>query len=402
MQKTAPYEISIGFFSCVSNSQIESGMQRVWPQLEELWKKTSNESFQIPQAFDPSKGVVCIVPPKTVLSSFKTDFQEIFKKAFGSSNISIGWPALRLRGNWLPEPLPQVPDGCFSPGATLCRDPKAYGDSKAQANFALWFEETVIEIADHLKQETTFSLWSLLCNIGKKRQAIAKELQQQAHDRYGEPRHLTGLLDCITSLSLANYPDYHERFNQEFQNPPSWCNQLSAFPQRLPAESSYLSGLCFVIEHPLPHKTESSILTAICSGSEINANAPVIFHTRGIEEADKEQTLTYLQGIVYPLLSKGSCCEKGETLRILAEVHWWLAQLTLFCRGSAAISEIFVQAVARAVGFPHSAWAPKIMPDIEAMYRPLQEFIKIYPRILYLEKDRVGYRYDVRGALSPF
>ena len=60
------------------------------------------------------------------------------------------------------------------------------------------------------------------------------------------------------------------------------------------------------------------------------------------------------------------------------EIHWFLAQWMSFQRGSAAITEIFIRAIAHSCGIKLGPLKSLIMPDLESFITPIQEFAQKY------------------------
>lgn len=71
--------------------------------------------------------------------------------------------------------------------------------------------------------------------------------------------------------------------------------------------------------------------------------------------------------------------DPSATLQDLAFIHWWLAHLCLFHRGSASITEIYILALCHAAGFTNASWVKGNFPDLEALCcLELEDFQKNY------------------------
>lgn len=62
----------------------------------------------------------------------------------------------------------------------------------------------------------------------------------------------------------------------------------------------------------------------------------------------------------------------------IPKIHWWLSQAMPYRRGSAAIADMFVRSLCRAKGISIGFWRPGIMPDLEALCRPLSSYCNDY------------------------
>jgi hypothetical protein len=68
-----------------------------------------------------------------------------------------------------------------------------------------------------------------------------------------------------------------------------------------------------------------------------------------------------------------------DTLRALADLHWHLSHAMPYERGSATITDWFVDSLARSRGIHLSAYRTDVMPDLEALTTERERFIKNYP-----------------------
>jgi hypothetical protein len=101
----------------------------------------------------------------------------------------------------------------------------------------------------------------------------------------------------------------------------------------------------------------------------------------GAIDKKREKFFAYVEEVVSEVLNNPSM-DKDQILCKLAPIHWWLAQLMIYERGSASITELFIQSVLAAKGFPATAWVPGVLPDLDALFLPLEEFQRLYPQLL--------------------
>lgn len=109
----------------------------------------------------------------------------------------------------------------------------------------------------------------------------------------------------------------------------------------------------------------------------------------GIEHSPAINTvrvIDYLEKKIRTILGEVEV-PKSALYKEFACIHWWLAHLMPFLRGSASCTEILIQALAIAKGFPppRLAGIPKddvehrfLFADLEAMYRPIEYYINQY------------------------
>lgn len=109
----------------------------------------------------------------------------------------------------------------------------------------------------------------------------------------------------------------------------------------------------------------------------------------GIEHSSAIHTvkiIDYLEKKIRNILGRGQS-PPSVLFRDFALIHWWLAQLMPFFRGTASCIEIFIQALAIEKGLPppRLAGIPKDDPDrwflfadLEAIFTPLDQYINQY------------------------
>ncbi len=69
---------------------------------------------------------------------------------------------------------------------------------------------------------------------------------------------------------------------------------------------------------------------------------------------------------------------RSEALTTLGELHWWLSHAMPDIRGSAAKTELGVRALAQARGMDLPPFKHGFVPDLEALTRPREDFVKHY------------------------
>jgi len=70
-----------------------------------------------------------------------------------------------------------------------------------------------------------------------------------------------------------------------------------------------------------------------------------------------------------------------EILDTIAAIHWWGVQATFCVRGSAAVMEFVVAALALVYGKELQPWKEGVFPDLLALGHHLDEFIRLYPSL---------------------
>ncbi|WP_218555441.1 XopAH/AvrB family type III secretion system effector [Xanthomonas euvesicatoria] len=99
-----------------------------------------------------------------------------------------------------------------------------------------------------------------------------------------------------------------------------------------------------------------------------------------IEHTPSEEVpkiLHHVNGLFNHYLRQKSSPE--EELKLLGDIHWWLAHAMPDERGSAAKSELCVRAIAQAKGMELPPMRNGLVPDIEAMTHVREKFIENYP-----------------------
>jgi hypothetical protein len=79
--------------------------------------------------------------------------------------------------------------------------------------------------------------------------------------------------------------------------------------------------------------------------------------------------------------ARSSSTSREETIRLVAEMHWWMAHAMPYRRGSAAVTDASLRALLHSRGIEVGRWRPGISPDIRAFHRDLQSFVAEYPSL---------------------
>ena len=78
----------------------------------------------------------------------------------------------------------------------------------------------------------------------------------------------------------------------------------------------------------------------------------------------------------------------NQVIENLARMHWLLSQAMPYQRGSALITDQFIDSVAKAKGMKLSDWKQNVSPDLEAFcYSDIEEYVKIYPKLFKKEPE---------------
>ena len=83
------------------------------------------------------------------------------------------------------------------------------------------------------------------------------------------------------------------------------------------------------------------------------------------------------------VFGRALACPRDEVLSVVAELHWWLAHVSRYRRGSAAIADMSCKLVLEARGIAVPAWRAGIAPDLEAYVTPLGEYRAAYPTLFH-------------------
>lgn len=263
---------------------------------------------------------------------------------------------------------PKIP---LSPGAKTWKqihNDGSYGASeKGEINqrlYNLWFAQTVQKTKDILRSTKNPGIESVLTTIGNERSRIALELHHSEALRFGrwrcssEPVLIDRRMWVTYILKNSRYHKYFITFNALLdKNDKNWIQ----FEGRLPYR-----------EKPIP-------LSAMHKFGELQVIHPPHVNT----DALIQDVLHHLDDTMQTILQDKSISQ-DKLLACLAHIHWWLAQLMLFERGSAAITEVLIQAIAAAKGFPNSHWEKGILPDLEAISHSEEDFIAAFPTFLIL------------------
>jgi len=234
-----------------------------------------------------------------------------------------------------------------------------------QTQFDDWYNKTAYRIAGMLKEMPPgkICLRTLLSLIGAKRRAIAKKLKSYKVDQYGVFRNQGTEIGCVRNTPLraaGRYKKYQSIFVEQLQQlgPLSWLGLTrkgvvpgTAIEWDLSC-LSFQSGGVIALEHtPLADENSWENLSIV---------------------------LGDLEEVIQEILHRDLDLE--ALLPKLAHIHWWLAHIMLFERGSASISELLIHGIALAKGVSLSLKEPGCLLDLEAIAcETEQDFIQRYP-----------------------
>lgn len=236
---------------------------------------------------------------------------------------------------------PPLPSGA---GISNIHHDENYGEKDSQPIFNQWFAKTIQQTLPLLQNP----IESILTSIGQERGLIAKKLGHNNMSLFGELRNKNQAM----RTPICKDTRYALYFDQ--------CSSL--LKKRGP----------IVFKGLLPGKTGRISL----SGLFLIEDLIRIEHPTFSESTYKE-IISYLDKKFRALMNESSS-SKELLLETLATIHWWLAHLMIFQRGSACITEIFIQAIAAAKGFPSTHWKPETMPDLEAILTDHDTFVSRY------------------------
>ncbi len=110
-----------------------------------------------------------------------------------------------------------------------------------------------------------------------------------------------------------------------------------------------------------------------------------------------EKILSHIETLYEKLLN--SNLDPKETIKIVAEIHWWLSHAQIYRRGSALIADVTVKTILFAHAILPAHWANGISPDIKALCTSLEEYIEIYPKLFRRTEDAVVAR-QIEGVIN--
>ncbi|MFA4874070.1 MAG: hypothetical protein WC956_02135 [bacterium] len=70
-----------------------------------------------------------------------------------------------------------------------------------------------------------------------------------------------------------------------------------------------------------------------------------------------------------------------DTIKAVAQLHWWLAHAMPFNRGSAGITDTLTKAIFYSKGIFPGRWRDDVSPDIKAFHLTLAQFVEQYPSL---------------------
>lgn len=246
---------------------------------------------------------------------------------------------------------PPLPSGATI--ATIHQD-ENYGEKRNQIIFNQWFAQT-IDKTIILFDKPSYTVESILRFIGKERRAIARQLGHNHAELFGKVRHRIEWM--YTPITRENrYSSYIDR-----------CHELF-FKQKGPCP----------FQGKIPGETNSIPLSCV----DWRQSYIAVIHAN-ITDEQHHKIMDYLTQKTYEIFRNDNISGK-ELLQILGTIHWWLAQTMFFQRGSACITEVFIQALATDCGYPSTHWKKETMPDLEAILSEHDDFVARYDEILLL------------------
>lgn len=266
-----------------------------------------------------------------------------------------------------------------------------YGPRQAakeiQDRYEQWYLEAVVSASDCIRStfsqnpSSDTSTETVLDFIGRERRKHARKEEELSKKEVCVPTELFGKRRAPREpLNTPLFEDDPYR---------RYGNRLYEFFKRNPElKGTFTVGWVPGRSTPIPLSTiEAKSFTN--KGGVLHAGGSVDNVYQSSE--DIRDACRYLDTLVKRYLESCPTTDE-EFLKPLAEIHWWLAHLTLFSRGSAAISEIFIQALAFVRGYSKPlrlsglskdpANNATIYMDLEAVTNPLHTFIENYCRII--------------------
>ncbi len=213
--------------------------------------------------------------------------------------------------------------------------------TKGQRAYELFFNKTILKTAQTLKSNPAISLGDLMDCIAGQRHKFAQSNDTQSAHLFGIKRQ-----------------DGNELTTQISEK-----NRYAAYLNRLDAKEHQI-GLSHVGAIRIISPAEPVSVRTITHGS------------MNLEVRNKNMLL--IEEEFRKFQHNISSMTNEQALEALASMHWDLAQNTFYRRGSAAISEMLIHGIARAHGILIGGIKPGIMPDLEAIMTPKEEFVKNY------------------------
>jgi|GEM_PF-5512790 len=222
-----------------------------------------------------------------------------------------------------------------------------------------WFEEWYANEVRHTSvwlRGSRPSAQDVMDVLSLDRYAIARAIGAQSAELFGMER----INEIETSMNAQRYQKYKARVSQ----------LNSQFAQGMLSAEERISLTTYQREFIREFLSLSTMTTVFC-----------IRHT---SVNNMRQAWTKIRLQITDVANKILDRERNaplDTLRDLAFIHWWLAHLCLFERGSASITESYILSLCIAAGFKEASWAEGNFPDLEALCcLDLEKFQEDYGR----------------------
>lgn len=214
------------------------------------------------------------------------------------------------------------------------------------------------------------SLFVILHMIGQLRQTTAEQLCHDDPGYFGLWRPLHPKAVCSTPITpQGRYGRYHRPLTQIIQQ---------------------FKNLAYQTTVSLKKFTGKKITISECRPP---VNCQLEFCVLIVNTAKNEEIALCIDSLQDKMRLFMKTRERDVSLLIkqLADIHWFLAHLSPFMRGSAATTEILIQAlcVAKGISPPRLSGLPEnnptqplIFSDLEALTQKRETFIKNYPRMI--------------------
>jgi|GEM_PF-6915470 len=245
-------------------------------------------------------------------------------------------------------------DGCYGSESDHRIQQKKYDE---------WFSSKVHLVCHVLHQLKNYpkdlSIVALLKQIANARKQYAIDSKTKNAERFGSWR-VRGGVHTVISLD-SRYAAYNAKIG------------------------TLLAGNeCLTIETFIPGVEEKIILSEIGALKlDTGESRYYIEHAPSIYSDSRKQVIfSHINRWLVHNIVENHLPEE-DFVRNLARIHWWLAQLCLFHRGSASIAEILIQGIAAFRGYS-SQWKSGTLPNLEAIPRNLEAFRELYLDLLIL------------------
>lgn len=273
--------------------------------------------------------------------------------------------------HWIPDPLSAQAQtaGSGEKAKSLFHiDPTDYAGPEKQEEFDAYQKQSVSIVAkvfQSIVDPEDFSLYAVLHAIGTLRLKMCVDTEA------GDPLQLGKWRAKGPAESI-------------YEDDPYKYLVVSAITP-IPLNSRY-HRYNLRMQTTLPQGTPVVYTRGTLEGMEMQLSG---IWEKGIEHASAIHTVTIINSLEKNLrkLLARTPYSRSAWLRDLAPIHWWLAHLMPFYRGSASCTEILIQALVVAKGYPppRLAGLPSddaangiLFADLEAIYLPLDQFVDQY------------------------